>query len=416
MKINRAYRVEIDPNNVQRTALLRHAGCARWAYNWGLRRKIEEYEANGKSPGAMALHRDLNVLKKTDPEDGGTPWMYEVSKCAPQEALRDLDRAFQHFFRRCKQGDASQRKGFPRFKSRKRGIGGFRLTGTIKVSEDGRHVQLPKLGLLRVKERGYLPGPDCDDVRILSATVTEQAGHWFVSLAVEQEVADPTPTGDTLGNAVGVDVGIKTLATVSDGRTFDNPKSLRRAEARLRRLQKAVSRKQRGSNNRRKAVEQLRRQHYRVACIRRDSIHKATSAITKSASVIGIETLNVKGMMQNMRLSKALSDASLSEFLRQIEYKARWRGAVVVKADRFYPSSKTCSGCGEVEADLTLGDRTYKCESCGLEIDRDLNAAINLRALAVSSTVSACGEDVRPTPPCAGDAASLKQEPNSKAA
>jgi putative transposase len=413
VKINRAYRVELDPNNVQRTALLRHAGCARWAYNWGLRRKIEEYETHGKSPGAMALHRDLNALKKTATEDGGVPWMYEVSKCAPQEALRDLDRAFQHFFRRCKQGD--KRKGFPRFKSRKRGIGGFRLTGTIKVTEDGRHVQLPKLGLLRVKERGYLPGPDGDGVRILSATVTEQAGHWFVSLAVEQEIADAEqrPTGDT----VGVDVGIKTLATVSDGRTFDNPKSLRGAEARLRRLQKAVSRKQRGSNNRKKAVEQLRRQHYRVTCIRRDSIHKATSAITKSASAIGIETLNVKGMMQNRRLSKALSDASLSEFLRQIEYKARWRGAVVVKADRFYPSSKTCSGCGSVKSDLTLGDRTYRCESCGLVIGRDLNAALNLRALAVSSTVTACGEDVRPNPPLGvGDAASLKQEPNSRAA
>lgn len=409
MKINRAYRVELDPNNVQRTALLRHAGSARWAYNWGLRRKIEEYEAQGKSPGAMALHRELNALKKADPEDGGIPWMYEVSKCAPQEALRDLDRAFQHFFRRCKQGD--KRKGFPRFKSRKRGIGGFRLTGTIKVTEDGRHVQLPKLGLLRVKERSYLPGPDRADVRILSATVTEQAGHWFVSIAVEQEVADPEPQGDV----VGVDVGIKTLATVSDGRTFDNPKSLRGAEARLRRLQKAVSRKQRGSNNRKKAVEQLRRQHYRVTCIRRDSIHKATSAITKSASAIGIETLNVKGMMQNRRLSKALSDASLSEFLRQIEYKARWRGVAVVKADRSYPSSKTCSGCGEVKADLTLGDRTYECESCGLEIDRDLNASINLRALAASSAVTACGEDVRPTPPCAGDAASVKQEPNSGA-
>lgn len=409
MKINRAYRVELDPNNVQRTALLRHAGCARWAYNWGLRRKVEEYKANGKSPGAMALHRELNTLKKADPEDGGIPWMYDVSKCAPQEALRDLDRAFQHFFRRCKQGD--RQKGFPRFKSRKWGIGGFRLTGTIKVTKDGRHVQLPKLGLLRVKERGYLPGPDRDDVRILSATVTEQAGHWFVSLAIEQEIAEPIPTGDV----VGVDVGIKTLATVSDGRTFDNPKSLRRAEARLRRLQKAVSRKQRGSNNRRKAIEQLRRQHYQGACIRRDPIHKATSAITKSASVIGIETLNVKGMMQNGRLSKALSDASLSEFLRQIEYKARWRGVAVVKADRFYPSSKTCSGCGEVKADLTLGNRTYKCGSCGLVIDRDLNAALNLRALAASSAVTACGEDVRPTPPCAGDAASLKQEPNSRA-
>src|SRR5471030_353236 len=169
----RAYKTQLDPNNVLRTQLLQHAGAKRWAYNWGLRRKIEEYEKTGKSPSATALHRELNRLKKAPPTQGGVPWMYEVSKCAPQEALRDLDLAFVNFFRRVKEGG---KPGFPRFKSKKRGIGGFRLTGTLKVFE--RHIQLPRLGRIRLKERGYLPF-DEPTVHILSATVTESSGRWF---------------------------------------------------------------------------------------------------------------------------------------------------------------------------------------------------------------------------------------------
>ena len=221
--------------------------------------------------------------------------------------------------------------------------------------------------------------------RILSGVVSRTAGRWFVSIQVEQEVPEPRAEGPVLG----VDVGIKALATVSDGRTFENPRALQQGESRLRRLQKAVSRKKRGSQNR-KAVLRLQRQYYRISCVRNDAIHKATAAITTSCSRIGIETLNVRGMLKNRRLSKALSDASMSEALRQIEYKAQRRGVAVVKADRFYPSSKTCSGCGTVRAVLGLGDRTYSCEECGLSIDRDLNAARNLKNLAVGSAVSAC--------------------------
>ncbi len=162
MKILRAYKTELDPNNEQKTALLRHAGAARWAFNFGLRRKMESYKVTGKSPAAIDLHRELNVLKKKSIEDGGVPWMYEVSKCAPQEALRNLDRAYANFFRRCKQG--AKRKGFPKFKSRKRGIGSFTLTGAIRIAES--LVQLPRLGDLRLKEHGYLP---VDGVKILKA-------------------------------------------------------------------------------------------------------------------------------------------------------------------------------------------------------------------------------------------------------
>jgi putative transposase len=242
-------------------------------------------------------------------------------------------------------------------------------------------VQLPVLGELRLKECNYLP---IQDVRVLSATVSEQAGRWYLSLQVEQEIAEPKHKSP---NVVGIDVGIKCLATTSDGEIFNNPKALVRAQRSLRSRQKAVSRKVKGSSNRRKAVKRVARLHQRISNIRKDAIHKMTTAITKSASIIVIETLSTAGMMKNHCLARALSDASLSEIHRQLKYKAKWYGVEIVEADRFYPSSKTCSCCGNVKASLSLGERTYCCEVCGFKEDRDVNAATNLRNLAVSSTV-----------------------------
>lgn len=380
MKILRAYKTELDPTYKQVEPLLQHAGCARWAYNWGLRRKIEAYKATGKSPSAIDLHRELNLLKKLPPEEGGVPWMYGSSKCAPQEALRNLDSAYKGFFRRCKSGE--RQKGFPRFKSRKNGIGSFRLTGSIRASET--HVQLPALGKIRLKERGYLP---VEKVKVLSATVSESAGRWFVSFSVEQETEDPKPK---TAHVVGIDVGIKHLAVTSDGEVFDNPKALSKAQSILRTRQKAVSRKVKGSNNRRKAVIRVAKTHRKVANIRRDLIHKMTTSITKSASIVVVEDLNVAGMLKNHKLARALSDASLSEIHRQLEYKSKWYGTELHKADRFYPSSKRCSRCGKERDHLKLGDRTYRCEQCGLVLDRDLNAALNLKFLTASSAVTAC--------------------------
>lgn len=387
MKILRAYKTEMAPNNRQRTALLKHAGAARFAYNWGLRRKQDAYAAwvaGGKQgkccvPSAIDLHRELNVLKKLSQEDGGVPWMYESSKCAPQEALRDLDKAYNNFFRRCKQGAA--RKGFPRFKSRKRGIGSFRVTGA-KATET--HVRLPRLGSVRLKEHGYLP---VSDVKVLSATVSESAGRWFVSLQVEQEIPISEPKALRV---VGVDVGIKHLAVTSEGEVFDNPKALITSQNTLRTRQKAVSRKQKGSNNRKKAIRRLAILHRRITNVRKDAINKMTTSITKSASMIVLESLNVAGMMKNHCLARSLADASLSEIHRQLVYKVKWYGAELYKADRFYPSSKTCSKCGNVKDALLLSERIYHCETCGAVIDRDINAALNLKMLAASSAVTAC--------------------------
>lgn len=382
MIILRAFKTELDPTFHQVERLLQHAGCARFAYNWGLRRKIETYKASGKSPSAIDLHRELNILKKKPIENGGVPWMYKSSKCAPQEALRDLDSAYESFFGRCKSG--ARTKGFPRFKSRKKGIGSFRLTGAIRVSD--ACVKLPSLGEIRLKEHGYLP---VEGVKVLSVTVSEAAGRWFVSLQVKQEVADP-PAREP--HVIGVDVGVKVLATTSDGKVFHNPKALSKAQRTLRSRQKSVSRKVKGSNNRKKAVSRVTRLHYRVSNIRKDAIHKMTTAIIKQGSVVVVEDLNVSGMMKNHRLARALSDASLSEIHRQLAYKAKWNGVDFIKAERFYPSSKRCSGCGVIKEILLLSERTYHCENpaCGLVIERDLNAAINLKMWPTVASVSAC--------------------------
>jgi putative transposase len=249
--IQRAYKTELALNHVQTTACRKHAGAARWAYNWGLARKQEAYKATGTSPSAVELHRELNARKQTD-----VPWLYDVSKCAPQEALRNLGSAFAHFFRRVKlkqQCKLRGKVGYPQRKTKKRGLGSFRLTGSISVFPDA--IQLPRLGRLRLKERGYLP---TSGVRILSATVCEHAGRWYVSVLVEQEHVVPANGGPT----VGVDLGVKTLATLSDGTSEPNPRHLRTCLKKLKRCQRAVSRKQKGSGNRRKAVR-------RLACLHR---------------------------------------------------------------------------------------------------------------------------------------------------
>lgn len=405
--IQRAYKTELDLNDQQITACRKHAGAARWAYNWGLTRKQNEYHATGKSPSAIDLHRELNALKQTQ-----VPWMYEVSKCAPQEALRHLDNAFAHFFRRAKlkqQGKLRGKVGYPTRKSKKRGLGGFRLTGSISVFPAA--VQLPRLGRLRLKEHGYLP---IGGVKILSATVSEQAGHWYVSVLVEQEHVTP----ENAGPVVGVDLGVKALATLSDGTVIPNPKPLRRQLKKVRRLQRAVARKHKGSHNRRKAVRRLARLHRRIANQRANTLHQVTSHLAKTKPAVVIEDLHVAGMLKNHQLAQAIADVGFAEFRRQLLYKAQWYGCQVLVASRWEPSSKTCSHCGWRDEDLTLADRVFRCQNpgCGQVLDRDLNAAINLSKLAGSSSDSqnACGEESADQHRKAlAKLSSMKQEPDA---
>jgi len=387
MLILRAFKIELDLNNTQKTACARHAGAARWAYNWGLARKMEAYQKGEKIPTAIDLHRQLNVLKKCE-----LLWMYAVSKCAPQEALRNLDQAYAHFFRRVKEKKAGKKiqTGFPKFKSKKNGLGSFRLTGAIHTYD--RAIQLPRLGRLRLKERSYLP---MNGVHILSATVSERAGRWFVSVQVEKEIPDPQTSYRPV---VGVDLGILALATISDGTRIENPHALKRDLGKIKRLQRVVSRRQKGSANREKAVRQLARAHLHVANVRKDALHQVTSRLARTKSAVVLEDLNVSGMVQNHHLAQAIADVGFYEFRRQMAYIGQWYGCQIILADRFYPSSKRCSRCGHIQETLDLCTRVYICDHCGLTIDRDLNAAINLEHLTTGSSPEryACGESVSP--------------------
>lgn len=373
----RSYRTELDPTAFQRAALARHCGAARFAYNWGLARRIQAYESTGTVLTSIDLHRELNALKRTD-----FVWLYDVSKCAPHEALRDLDKAFSLFFR----GQKNRRRvGFPRFKRRKQGRASFRLNGVIRVFP--RHVQLPRLGRLRLKEEGYLP---TSGAHLLSATVVEAGGRWFVSLRVREEIVVPANEGP----GVGVDFGIVNLATTSDGEVFPNVRPRRRLERRIRRLSRSLARKRRGSANRRKAVRLLSRVHSRIANVRRDHLHKVSTSLAKTKSVVVVEDLAVRAMQRSHRLGSSLPDAALRELRSLLEYKVEWYGAALHVASRFYPSSQRCSECGYVNSVLPMSARTFVCPSCGQVSDRDLNAARNLYSIVAASsaeTQNACG-------------------------
>ncbi|RYF38583.1 MAG: transposase, partial [Cytophagaceae bacterium] len=393
MKILRAYRTELAPNNEQRTALMRHCGAARWVYNWGLARKIEAREKGEKSLNAHKLDGVLRAIM-----DEECPWLREINSYARQRALANLDNAYKNFFDRCKKGKKGRATGFPKFKSRKKGVGSYTTFHYLVHSDK---VRLACIGWVRLKQSGYLPlggyGKNTETVRFYGARITERAGRWYVSVQVEIEVPDAKPQGA----AVGVDVGIKAQATCSNGLVFSNPKALESSLKKLKCLSRAQSRKFEASKksarllreckNFQKGKRKLARLHARIVDLRTHHLHHASHVITRKSSVIGVESLNVAGMMKNRHLAKAVADASFGELLRQIQYKAQWRGGQVVVADRWFASSKTCHACGVVNADLTLSQRKWLCE-CGVSHERDLNAAHNLMNMAASRAVTACGE------------------------
>jgi putative transposase len=262
---------------------------------------------------------------------------------------------------------------------------------------------------LRLKERKYLP---TSGVQILSATVSEQAGHWYVSVQVEQEHVVP----ENSGPVVGIDLGIKNLATLSDGEVIPNPRHLKRRLKKLKRLQRVVSRRQKGGKNRKKAAHKLAKLHRQIKNQRRNTLHQVTTRLAKTKSVLVVEDLHVAGMLKNHHLAQAIGDVGFAEFKRQLLYKASWYGSRVLLADRWYASSKSCSGCGWRDEDLTLSDRTFHCQACGLVLDRDLNAAINLAKLAgsLSDSLNACGAESAGSSREAGVQLSAKRGPRAR--
>lgn len=392
--ILRAYRVELDPNNVQRTAMIRHAGAVRFIYNWGLAAITQSYqERKAATPEGERVKGTINpmgLMVQLPALKGTHPWLAEVTAQALQASLRNLDKAFQSFFRRVRNGLTP---GYPKFKKRGASRNSFQFPQITGISTT--HIRLPKIGSVRLKQQGYVPM----GLPLKTVTVSEQAGRWFATVLVEgPDPAKAIPTGEV----IGVDLGIKTIAVLSDGTAYPNPKHLEHTQGRLNHLQRKLNRQQKGSHRRAKTKARIAKVHAKIAAQRADSLHKMTTEIvkTKRPSVIVIEDLNVSGMVQNHKLARAVSSAAFGEARRQLTYKCEWYGVKLVVADRFYPSSKTCSQCGSVKGNLTLGDRVYLCDACGHTQDRDLNAALNLRAwgvgfLAGGSPVPARGGDVR---------------------
>ncbi|MHB1594116.1 MAG: IS607 family element RNA-guided endonuclease TnpB [Streptosporangiaceae bacterium] len=362
MKVSQAYRFALDPTPAQEAMLRSHAGAARFAWNWGLAKCRERYEAEGKWYSAIDLHKLWNAEKKADP---ALAWWAGNSKCAYQEAFRDLGRALRDFTASKKGTRKGRRLGFPRFRKRGKCRDSFRFGAGVMRCAEGT-VTLPRLGTIATHESTRKLGRRLGNgtARILSATVTRTAQRWFVSFAVEVERAIPERHGRP-GSAIGIDLGVRTLLTGVDdqGRTITvaGPEALPSSLRRLRRAARAHSRKARGSANRRKAAARLARTHARVASVRADALHKATSDLASRYEIVVAEDLNVAGMVRNRRLARAIADAGFGEARRMLAYKTTWNGGRLVTAGRWFPSSKTCSGCGAVKAKLALSERTYVC-------------------------------------------------------
>ena len=367
--------IELAPNNKQATYFNKACGVARLAYNWALaewqkqheadKNYRDEYQANGieidktklNSPNQFKLRKQLNSIKKQQ-----FPFMAKVTKCSPQEAIIQLGKAFDNFFK--------GRAKYPQF--RKKGINDkFSLTND-QFKLIGKKIKIPNLGWVKLKENLRFNG------KILNATVFKKGGKWFVSVGVE--IDNLPKLNAKTHKSVGIDLGITDLATLSDGTKAQAPKPLKTKLKQLKRLSKQLSRKQKDSNNREKAKTKLSRLHYKISCIRKDFLHKLTTNLVKQFDVICIENLNVKGMIKNHKLSCAISDLGFYEFKRQLIYKANMQGKTVKEVDRFYPSSKTCSSCGFVMAkeNLTLATRLWTCPNCKASHDRDVNASLNI--------------------------------------
>ena len=461
----RGYKYELQLNNKEKTLLQQCAGLKRFTWNWGLAQRLERFKTRkdkDRYTDAVKQHRQINQLKQNK-----FAWMYKYSKCIPQEALRDLDTAYANFYRE----NAKQREkklngqylgkwhfNFPKFKKRNRSKDSFRFTGSIRLFSSLKQVQVPRLGRLRIyecpdilslspdhpsrKKRREMREKANDDKmdwigKILSVTISREAAHWFISLQVQYLVPEPELHAENI--IAGFDAGEKNFGAHSDGVVefvHPNPRWGKQASRKTRKLHKALSRKVKGSKNRQKAIIELRKHYYRVKNQRSDHHHKLSNYYAKNHSVVVVESLTLAYFLKNKRQARSWSDLGHGEFKRLLEYKCQWAGTEFVAAPKFFPSSKLCSNCHGYKADLTLQDRIYNCAFCGLKLDRDINAARNLRwyylvlhqfyskenliyeikivAESLPETLNACGESIRPVPVTGDRHGSAKQERNTK--
>jgi putative transposase len=354
--LNRTHKIALDPTLHQEVYFRRCCGVARFTYNWALAEWKKQYAAGAKPSGAV-LKKQFNSVRHID-----FPWTSDVLRDATAQPFVNVQRAYQNFF--------EKRGKYPKFK--KKGIHESFYCANDKFTVEGTRVRLPRIGWVRMHEELRFEG------KILSAVVSRTAHKWFVSIAID---IPRTLAASENQAVVGVDLGIKSLATLSTGEKFEAPKPLKKSLAQLQRLSRQLSRKQKGSNRRWKAKQRLARLHYRVSCVRNDALHKLTTGLVEKFGTIVIEDLNVRGMVKNRCLSRAISDVGFGEFRRQLEYKLASSGGRLVVVDRWYPSSKACSDCGFRLDILSLGTHEWDCPACGVSHDRDINAAVNLKKL-----------------------------------
>ena len=358
----KAMKYRIYPTKTQITLIEKHFGSTRFLYNYFLEYRQKEYTKGNKKVGYIVTQKELTKLKKLDEY----AWLNECGSQSLQMALRDLDAAFTRFFK--KQGE------YPKFKSKKHTHQSFTSPQNIKVANN--RVYLPKFTKEGIKVKLHREIPK--NAILKQATISRQNNQYFVSILIDDTIAIPKPT--KAKNAVGLDMGIRDLIITSDGKKYENKKQFVKSQKQLKKLQRGLSKKKRGSNNREKAKLRVQKLHTKINNQRKDYLHKISNEITNQYDIICLETLGVRGMMSNGRLAKALADVAWREFIRQLEYKAQWRGKTILKIDKWFPSSQICSYCGASTGKKPLNIRKFDCPHCGKkEIDRDINASINIK-------------------------------------
>ena len=372
-----AHKIELDPNNVQETYFKKACGTDRFVCAWALDEWDRQYKA-GEKPNEAKLRKQLNAIKSEK-----YPWMLEISSYITKYSIKNLGIAFDKFFKK--------KGGYP--KKKKKGVNdrfrcddGVKKEGQDSVRVEGKKVKIPVLGWVRMKEELRFK-----EGQIISAVISRTADRWFISLSIKIDYV--VPIRENQAKNGGGDLGVKAMLTDSDGNKYEGPKALRKHKSKMKRFQQKLSRQKKGSKNRAKTKMKIAKLHARIANIRKDFIHKLTKTLVLMYSLLGIEDLNVNGMLKNHCLAFALSDMSFGEFRRQLKYKGDLYGSLIVVVSRWFASSKLCSECGYKLDKLPLNIREWICPECGCVHDRDHNAAKNLRNEAVRLTATACGVD-----------------------